>query len=139
MIAFIEEERSEEIQEHRRSDRVQIDIDDQTDIEIIVHAEKTVWHRLISRYHADSIQSAAQCGVYIGVLLMTLYCFCLHSFDRGDFGWISVIYSIVILLITVPGSIAYFGTINAGICYALIFNNTFWFKISNVIICNCIS
>lgn len=129
-------------------DRIQIDIDEQVSIDVKVHPEKTVWHKCPckSRFccpkkRADAIQTGAQSwwGVTIGVVLVFVYMVSLYTYDRGDFGMISVYYSIGLLFITVPGSIIYFGTINAAICWAIMKKWSFLFKMSNVIICNIMS
>eukprot|EP01084_Bolivina_argentea_P014515 27127_1 len=123
------------------------DIESQSRLEITVEKQNTIWHSLLPKYfttgekYATQILSTSQSnyGVGTGVILVLLYMIGLYTFDRELFGNISTVYSAIILTITLPASILYFGTLNRPICLCILRKFTFWFKMWNVVLCNTMS
>ena len=124
--------------ENKSQSQSELDIEDQSRVEIIIHEQNTIWHHLLCESSADRLLQIAQnkIGLTIGVVFVILYMIGLYTFDRLLFGIASLYYTIFILMFTLPGSLLYFGTLNVPICLSILKQSAFIFKIYNVILAN---
>eukprot|EP01084_Bolivina_argentea_P131915 232792_1 len=120
-----------------------IDIKKQS-FDYYIYENNTFWHKLLPIHTANIILSLARSkyGIIFTCVMCVMYMFGLYTFDTGlfeNYNHFSTYYSIIILIIALPISILYLGTLNVQISVSIVKSFTFWFKIYNIFISNILS